>query len=456
MKRIAHQFIWPALAALALFMSGCDSGGNAGGPNIVLITLDAFRADSLAAYGGPQDVAPNLNALADRGVVFENAYTVMGTTWPAHASMLTGLYPRMHGVRRNGHVLPDAFVSVAEVLRDAGYRTGSFVSYPQMHFVGNLGQGFEALSDRHRGDFEGHSRDGAETTAMATQWLEGLDENDGTQPFFLWFHLFDAHGPYRINDWSRERLKDYDGVLKDGATMDLLLGDKEKMLATPADARALKTLYEGEVHKTDRHVGELLQVIESLGAMDDTVFIITADHGQAVGEQGRTGHGPVLWESVLRIPLIIVDGRKPSTGNVATIVGAVDMGQTVLDYAGLSTDTAMQGRSLRPAVDGEELPAAPYYAEVSLREEAGDWYDPDRIAIYDSGFKMIYGPDTRQLFDLQGGADQLKPLRLGDNRTVADYLAGLAQDYLARETQSQEAELSDEDLETLRSLGYIQ
>lgn len=129
---------------LCLAFAGC---GRDEPPHLVLITIDCLRADRLAVHGGDQSVAPNLNDLARRGVVFEHAVTAAGTTFPSHASMLTGLNPRIHGVRSNRHALPGAFPLVSEALAERGYRTRAFVSFRQMVVEAWLGRGFEARSD---------------------------------------------------------------------------------------------------------------------------------------------------------------------------------------------------------------------------------------------------------------------------------------------------------------------
>jgi len=264
-----------------------------------------------------------------------------------------------------------------------------------------------------------------------------------------------VHGPYRVNDWSRKRLGDYDGPLKNGVSMDLLR-DGATIKDSPKDLAALRTLYNGEAHKVDRHVGQLLDALRETGELDNTVLVIVADHGQGIGEHGHFGHGPILWEGVMRVPMIIVDMRHPEHHRVETPVGLVDLAPTMLDFAGVSPEAQMQGRSDRKAVAGKALKPITYYSEVELKRDAGPWYDPDLIAIYDNGYKFVTSPDDAQLYDLKTDPDAEHPLDPATQPAMADYFGGLAQDYLARETETRQAKLSEDDLETLRSLGYIQ
>lgn len=460
----SRRGIRAVLAAIVLIASGC--GGPEQPPHIILVTLDCLRYDRLAAYGGPEDLTPALNGLAERGTVFVNAYTASGTTFPSHATILTGLYPRMHGVRSNRFQLSEVFQTVPELLAERGYRTGAFVSFRQMVVRAGLGQGFEARSDTEESEFShehgrfgerGIFRDGEDTTTLAIEWLNDIRARAPDDPLFLWLHLYEPHTPYRLNDWSRDRLGDYDGPLADGAGIDYLRGEgKRQVLESERDRRALQILYDGEVHKVDRHVGELLEALRALALLEDTVMIVASDHGQSLGEHGQLGHGPTVREDVIRIPMTITDFRDPGHHRVEANAGTVDLAPTMLALAGVERQTQWQGRDLSGSIRDGRLESAPYFAEVAYQDISEDWYDPDQIAVYDGGFKLDYSPGSVQLFDLRADPQALEPIDPEAHPTVADYLRGLAQDYLARETTPQRADLTEQDLQTLRSLGYIQ
>lgn len=453
---------------LASSLVGCGGGTQGAPPHLILLTLDCMRPDRLAAYGGPVDVAPVLNSLAQKATVFSNAYTASGTTFPSHATMLTGLYPRMHGVRSNRYALADAFRTVPEILLEQGYRTGAFVSFRQMVVRGGLGQGFDTRSDTEDSEFsraqgglfrdKGIFRDGADTTRLAIEWIHEITEGPHQGPMLLWVHYYEPHAPYRLNNWSRKRIGDYQGPLADGVSIDELRNEVRRLVRQSERHRqALATLYDGEVHKMDAHIGELLATLRERGVLDDAVVIVASDHGQGLGEHGFTGHGPTVLEEVLRIPMFIVDFRDPKSRAVDTTVGAVDIGPTMLSLAGIEATWDWQGRDLTPALEGKVLSPVPYYAEVEYKQnDPGPWYHSDQIAVYDGGYKLAYNPEEFQLYDLDSDPAARHPLDPEAYPTVVDYLMGLAKDYLSRETEPQKTNLSAEDLETLKSLGYTQ
>lgn len=428
-------------------------------PDIVLVTLDCVRADRLSAYGGSPDVAPNLDRLAEQGTVFEHAHTAIGTTFPSHTTMLTGLYPRYHGVRRNGHRLPDEATTVAELLSAIGYHTASFVAYGQMHYLGNLKQGFDAVSDPERPPGRQGKRDGAETVRMAIDWLRGQPprSDEGGAPIFLWVHLFDAHGPYELTPYSRERLEGYEGLLADGASIGELRHRTRQILATPESRHALEVLYDGEVHKLDGHVGELVEAVRSIGRERDTVWIVAADHGQGLGENGHMGHGPVLWEEVLRVPFVIADMRRPTAARVATTVGLVDVMPTILDLAGFEKLPPVQGRSLAPALESGELAPATYFAEVKIEDHPPQGRRHEHLAVYDGGLKLELDSARRnrlyELVEEPPGERQVQP---EEHQEAMRRMLAIADTFLSQEAISHEAELVSDDIETLRALGYVE
>lgn len=452
-----------ACLIVAFLLSGCGPESlDDKGPNIIVVTIDTLRADRVAGYGYPEMLTPNADRLAESGVVFQHAIAPTGTTWPSHSSMLTGLYPRYHGVRSNTHRLEDGVRSIAELLQNGGYETGSFVSFKGMHFLCGLDRGFSTASDRdRRKQGEPAIRDGRETTDMALEWLDASAA--GERPMFMWLHLFEPHGPYELTDYSRNWIEQsgYDGVLADhGATMDLLLKQTREITARAEDREALNQIYDGEVVLADRYFGEIIDRLEQLGELENTVVIFTADHGQGLSEQNRMGHGPVLWEQVLQVPLIIRDFRTgPSPNRVTGTVGLVDIAPTVADLALGVPLPESQGRSLTPALSGEPMESVDYLAEVALQEgdQVGDWYDPDALAFYTQGLKFVFRKDTMRAFEVGRTAAVARPLN-GDEASAAvvEFARSAAEEFLAGEMKTTNAELTESDIEALRSLGYLQ
>jgi arylsulfatase A-like enzyme len=331
---------------LALGALSACTGESESRPNIILVTVDTLRWDYLNSYGFPDaGHSPAVARLASQGVLFENAVTTIGTTIPSHGSMLTGEYARVHGARSNFHHKYPQVPTITTSLAEAGYQTGAYVSNVHMFTVGGLDEGFEATNDQSMNDQPelGNLFTGGNTVRLANRWLESTDAD---RPFFLWLHLWEPHGPYDVTEWSRSRMADYEGLLRDGMRLEHMQRHKAEVLDSPENTAAMRTLYAGEVHLADRHLGRFLDDLEAKGLLADSVVIFTADHGQSLGEKRKMGHGPVHRETVLRVPLIIADFRNPAPQRVATRVGTIDIAPTIAELAGLNERFDQSGQSL--------------------------------------------------------------------------------------------------------------
>ncbi|MEN8165553.1 MAG: sulfatase, partial [Acidobacteriota bacterium] len=235
-----------------------ESVGTFPGASVVMVTLDTTRADRLGCYGSTAGLTPFLDSLAERGIVFENAQAVAPITLPSHASMMTGLNPVKHEVRNNGmFVLGEDIETLAEVFSENGYATGAFISAQVLVGRYGLDQGFDVYDDdlsqaRKAGQTVVPSRRGNVTLESAKRWLETIPED---KPVFMWLHLYDPHAPYDPPGNFRARF--------------------------PQDP------YAGEIAFTDALVADLVNTLDQSGRLDDTVFTVLADHGEALGEHGE-------------------------------------------------------------------------------------------------------------------------------------------------------------------------
>ncbi len=303
-------------------------------PNVLFVTIDTLRADRLGSYGYARAQTPVLDALAARGVRFTTAVAHAPLTGPSHASLLTGLTPLRHGVRDNGRpTLSASAPTVAEAFRGAGWHTAAFVSgFPLDHRFG-FDRGFETYDDHlpHGDDSRRAAyveRTADRTTAAALRWLETAPAG---APWFTWVHYFDPHAPYEPPDAFA--------------------------------ARAPGRPYDGEVAFVDAQLGVLLHGLEARGERERTVVLVTADHGESLGEHGEETHGVFVYEATLRVPLIVAGPGVPR-GRVSSTVGrGVDVAPTLLDLAGAPPLAGAEGRSLRPALSGREMADAPAYVE---------------------------------------------------------------------------------------------
>jgi arylsulfatase A-like enzyme len=447
------------MLAMAISQAGCGLFTNAQ-PNFVLITIDCLRADRLHVLGRDPALMENLDGLAAQSTVFANAVAPIATTFPSHSSMLTGLYPRYHGVRWNGEALPVEVPTVGEALQSAGYATGAFVAYRAMLFRGQLSRGFEVVSDEERGTPGEVIRSGADVNRLAFDWLVQRDE----RPFFLWLHYFEPHEPYHPTEYSREQLPGYDGPFAEGLSVEQLKHGREvrEALRDPENQRALNALYDGQVLEADRLVGEVLDFLRAEGVFDDTVIMVAGDHGQGLGDHGALSHGSVLWESVLRVPMVIKAAGSQQHRLVSERVGLVDITPTILELTGLEVPDNLQGRSLMPAIEGEALEVIPYFAEVkgspqeAVEEVDGEASETDRLAVLRGPFKLVVWRDETTLYDLSRDPGELNPIAPEEAEGLYTSLDELLKAYAAGMMSAEQIELSEEDLRELRALGYIQ
>src|SRR5712692_7602395 len=314
--------LFAALLAL-LVVAGCRgeraAGTPATRPNVLLVTIDTLRADHLGCYGHGGAATPTIDALAARGVRFVTAIAHVPLTGPSHASILTGRTPLGHGFRDNGgYVIPAEAKTAAEDFRQAGYRTAAFVSGFPLDRRFGFDRGFDAYDDHlpkgndpRRTPYVERLADA--TTDAALRWLGSPVPAGAPASFFLWVHYYDPHAPYEPPAALADRFR-----------------------AAP---------YDGEIAFVDAQLARLLRGLEEKGALARTVVLVTADHGEALGEHGEDTHGLFVYDATLRVPWIMAGPGLPS-GRVAGVVArGIDVLPTLLDYAGLPMPAEIEGRS---------------------------------------------------------------------------------------------------------------
>ena len=322
-----------AIAALALAFSWFvhwnrrSEAGPGRGWNVVLITLDTTRADRLGCYGYARALTPALDELAAKGVLFEQAFCSAPLTLPSHATMLTGLHPPEHGLRVNAKKsLDSTTVTVAEVLRKAGYRTGAFIASFVLDSEFGLDGGFDVYDDGEADNDSVQSaeakvmqyRSGDRVTDAALKWLAGVDE-----PFFCWVHLFDPHQPYRRHE------------------------------ALAGTAFAGKPSYDSEIAFADMQVRRLMDFLSGRHLSDRTLVVVVGDHGEGFGQHGEIDHGWMLYDTTMRVPLIFsLPGRVGQGQRSDALVSLVDLMPTILEFAGIERASTGMGRSLGAALSG--------------------------------------------------------------------------------------------------------
>ena len=437
-KSAVSALIVVALAAIcvALLLRSGDSAlrtgppgslrsGSAAGYNVLLITLDTTRADHLGCYGCRAADTSVLDALADGGLRFDDAVTTAPVTLPAHASILTGLYPPNHGVRNNAEFsLDEQHVTLAEVLREHGYATVAFVAAFVLDARFGLNQGFDLYDDRMPPPAQGFGQDlerpAEAITDAAARWLGGREAD---APFFAWVHYFDPHYPY-----------------------------------VPHEERYRGRPYDGEITYMDRHLGRLLETLERHGLRERTLIIAVADHGESLGEHGEQGHSRLIYEGAMRVPLIISCPSLLAEPEVVddVLVSVADVFPTVLDLLSIPHG-ACDGISLLRARGHR---GRSVYMETMVTYLDNGW--APLFALREHGRKFIMAP-RREYYDLR--ADPREQSNLWDDlpqreveacaRLEAELSELLARWPSAEEIAGMAAAVDPETADRLESLGYV-
>ncbi len=413
------------LAALVL-LSACSREGRR---NVYLITLDTTRADHLGCYGHEGIETPYIDRLAAGGARYENAFSPVPITLPAHTSILTGTYPVHHGVRENGgFYVPQEALTLAEILRGEGYDTAAFVGAFPLDSQTGIDQGFDLYDDNYPSSLEKgkhpllrrffDERPAAEVSRAALAWLE----QRGERPFFLWTHYFDPHQPLQPPSPYRERY------------------------ATAP--------YDGEIASVDEAVGQVLRRFEEHGLLDETLVILTADHGEGLGEHGEATHALLLHSSTLRVPLVVRDPGQPGGETVTAPVSTADIFPTVLECLGLDVPERCQSVAL-PRSDEQAPAAREIYSETLLGHMIYGWSPLERLT---AGSRVLIRGPSRALYDRGSDAGENHDL----SATRPEELAELEKRLRRQKTELAKGgrrfsrgEASQEARARLAALGYL-
>jgi arylsulfatase A-like enzyme len=394
--KCALRFLFLSLLAASLFVPGCrrSRSAPAAGANLLVITLDTTRADHLGCYGDVRAVTPTLDALAGAGVLFENCYTPVPLTLPAHCSLFTGRWPLAHGVRNNGtYALPAGAATLAEALQAAGYDTAALVAAYVLKGKYGLDQGFAWYEDR-LGAAEKPGDADAEIAADRVyakfrDWLL----RPRRRPFFLWVHLYDPHKPYAP--------------------------PPEFLKAAGGDP------YRGEVACADHAVGRMIADLRARGLLERTLVVAAGDHGEGFGEHGERGHGVFCYEESVRVPLLFSGaGLRRRGARVSQRARLVDVMPTLLELLGVPLPASCQGASLAGLLSGKgEKRPRPVFLESLYGRELNNW--APLTGLISGRLKYISLPQA-ELYDLAsdpGERDNLFLRRNAEARRLDGELA---------------------------------
>jgi arylsulfatase A-like enzyme len=438
-----------------------------GAPNVVLVSIDTLRADHVHCYGYPRETTPVIDGLAREGARFSTVVAPTSWTLPSHVTLFTGLPPAGHGVVTSFMRMRPGTVTLAQAFRDAGYVTAGFVSAPYLAAEYGFARGFDTYDDWSAGSasrgFNMKVTSSPVLLDVAARWFSEWTREEPRRPFFLFVHMYDVHADYTPPP-PFDTLFDpgYRGwVTGVGVVGDTRFGPGTK----PRDLAHLVALYDGGIRFTDLYLGRILDRVRALGLLEDTIVVVTADHGEEFLEHGHTTHGKNLYDTSLLVPLVIRFPREVPPGTVvAQQVRLMDVPSTVLGLAGVTPPPSFgriragQPRACADLSAAVERPtdgkgaALPAFADLR-----------DRLAaVRADGYKLIIpvrDPARAELYDLEADPGELTnvaaslPALTGQLRRR---LLAWRQRWAGSRTAARALVPDEELLRRLRALGYVQ
>jgi len=430
-------------------------------PNVIVISVDSMACKHLSCYGYQRLTSPNMDKLAEVGVLFENVIAQSNWTKPALASLLTGLYPFVHKtdaqgetgdrvdveVRNSAHVLDKRFRTMAQEFKDGGYATAGFSNGGYAHSFFGFGRGFD-IYENTAGGLKSCSY-------RLLQWI--LDHS--AEPFMAWIHAWDAHFPYMDRPpYNRRFVGRRASIRLDAANRHAINSGARTI--TNVELEFLRGLYDGAISYIDALIGNLAGELSRLKRFDNTLMVISADHGEAFMEHGYVEHTACLHSEVLRVPLILTGPGLPRGRRIPAQIRSIDIMPTVLRLCGLQPQAKTQGVSLLPWITGDvntDLLAA------SETERGGG-----QVAVSDGRFKIIrQNADRRHyVYDVRADVDETTDISMScpgitemmefQLEAWQEEVAHLADRYWSDSSTAESLEMKADVVDRLRALGYVE
>ena len=425
-------------------------------PSILLVTIDTLRADHLGCYGYSRKITPNLDRLASEGVLFENAFCVMPTTLPSHGSIFFGTWPRIHGSASN--FIPFSNPSLAyfpQLLKKAGYDTAAFLS------AHHLGAGMKSLPGFQEFHFPENEVKADVTLAEAWKWL---NQKASRKPFFLWIHLWDPHSPYELHPEFMNRIHPgFDNNFnKRYAFVDSGFYTKQHL-------QDMVDLYDNEIAFTDFHLGKFLDDFRTSSQFDNTMIIVTSDHGETLDELYESqnyafDHGEFLYDQQIHVPLILLlPGHQKQGIRIQGTVSLIDLFPTIITEAKIKVPLMAQGSSLIPRIRNVssrnsgpddlvflqrreyKFPPRPFLADSQFGIRERNF----KLLLNLPGNEAVLYKNQQDGIDVAAGEQRMNQLLKSRLEKWLQITGGMV-------SHGQKMEISEEEAEKLRSLGYVQ
>lgn len=410
--------IWLLLLFLSIIGCGKRSENQPARLNVLLLTLDTTRADRLGCYGYNSAETPNLDALAKSGTRFNSAIAHVPLTRPSHASILTGTLPYHHGIWSNGpYRLEPKLVTLAESFKAAGYKTGGVISTHVLTRSFGFTQGFDFFDDNLQ-EFPGSDPEKVASTVVtiANRWLG----QEIQPPFFLWLHFYDPHFPFTPPE--------------------------------PYRTRFAKSLYDGEIAYMDDAIGKIINKLNALGWMKNTLVIVVGDHGEGLGDHQEPTHGYLIYDSTMRVPLIMSGPGVLQNKVIDSQVGLTDLEPTILEACGIKNESNVDGKSFWKYFQSGTIPPAPVLLENRTIHYQFGWATLSGIRFKD--WKWIQAP-TPELYDLKSDPHEKNNVAMKEMKRADEMKNIWTRIRPKDEPTTNTSALSPEEIEKLESLGYI-
>ena len=468
--------LWFLAFLIFLGFTACNSAPVSTSPkasiNVVIIVMDTARQERFSCYGYKRDTSPYLTQLATKSTTYDHAYTPGGWTAPAHASLFTGLFPIAHQTTQENWRLGDHLTTLAEVFKVQGYETIGIVENPMLNTPFNFNKGFSQYYEPWRFKSQG------ENMAFSS-FKKSLSKRKTKKPFFMFINLNEPHSPYNSSEqFYYQFVSNRSITIEDNMWQEFFLGEKT---FTENEIRHLNELYDAEILYTDYLIGKMIQELQARNLWEETVFIVTSDHGENIGDHGMMDHVFSLHESVIRIPLIIHYPKLflPGTRHEYP-VQLTDIFPTLLEIIGVDPNRyPSQGQSLLgQEIKSRNLVLSEYYYPKQVLEAIGERglnkYDEKKAsidkykrrikALIKGDMKLIWGSDgNHELYNLRKDPQEKENLiaRLEYAKTAQELLTlldNLIKKYdlkMPKARPVDQGELDEATRQRLKSLGYV-
>ena len=467
-SRIVTRFLWVSrllfVGVALVSVVGCSHREEIRRPNVIVVVIDTLRADHLSHFGYQHPTAPALDRLRNQSTVFTEAYAPAPWTAPSTASLHTGLFPARHQVRRAGGVLTDEATTLAEVLEGHGWHTFGISFNPHISVKTGFDQGFD-----HLDDFTGTSATYPDIDEMVLRVRDWLNKRP-RKPFFLYLHPMNVHGPYRVPQAYRSTLLGHPPSREFkyfGRVMAGIMRKQQLDLRQEVSERFLSSLieqYDSAIRYTTDKLGEIFSLLETKGLYDESLIVVTSDHGEELFEHGGFSHGYSLHREVLHVPLYIKLPYQRIGRTITSSVSLMDVYPTILQTLHIDVREPVDGRSLMPLLQGQKDPSElkfdrPFLAQTVWRKRCvarSIVRHPYKLIDLAQNYEGLH--DQILLYNIVDDPEEKINLAI-EKPTIVKQLSAELQhafaQYEGRQMKTPKNVLDEMDMRRLKSLGYI-